>query len=187
LTVAPSALPTIPTGGSFTGNTADQVFVQSGYYDGSGVVPDLGIPYYLDGEIDVRNNAILEIAPGTDFIVNAGVLLDVGWNSTPATFIAKGTAAAPITFRGLDTTNGYWSGIIVRATALSASVIDHVSLKNAGKATSGGLALYKEIAVTNASVSNSAGYGIYYNKTFSTNYTTTNTFSSDTLGNVGTF
>jgi hypothetical protein len=41
--------------------------------------------------------------------------------------------------------------------------------------------------VTNTTVSGSAGYGIFYNKTFTTNYATSNTLTGNTQGATGTF
>jgi len=188
LTVGLGALTTIPTGGSYTGNTTDEVDV-AGYatYTGKGVIPDLGVPYFLEGDVYVQNSGSFEVAAGTEFIASGGIGIVVGQGSTPATFLARGTAAAPIVFRGLDTTNGYWDGIQILATALSTSALDHVTIKNAGLANSGALVLRKEISVTNSTVTGSAGYGIYASTAFTTNYATSNTLTGNTQGAIGTF
>src|SRR6185503_8605708 len=187
ITVATNGIPTLPKGGTLTGNTTDQILVTgTDYYEGKGTAPNLGIPYYIDGDFLMDGGASLTIEPGVTFIMPAGTLIEVGWNSTIATFIAKGTAQAPIVFQGLDTTNGYWRGINVRANALSTTAIDHVTIKNAGVTASGGIVLNKEVPVTNSTVTASAGYGIFYKATFTTNYATTNTLTGNTQGPTGT-
>lgn len=188
LTIAPNAIVSLPTGGTFTGNTTDQILVTgSDYFEGKGTMPNLGIPYYFDGSFNMDGGASLQIQPGVTFIMTAGALVEVGWNSSVATLVAQGTAAAPITFRGLDATNGYWGGIMVRPTVLSTSLLDHVVVKNAGPANGGGITLNREIPVTNSTVSGSAGYGIYYKSTFTTNYATSNTLTGNAQGPTGTF
>ncbi|HEX4340707.1 MAG TPA: hypothetical protein VH062_32585 [Polyangiaceae bacterium] len=187
LTIQMNAIPTLPTGGSFTGNTTDQIVVQGDTYEVKGTAPNLGIPYFFSSDLDLEASSSLTVAPGVTFIMSASAKLDVGYASMAATFIAKGTAAAPISFVGLDTTSGYWDGIDFEATALSGSVLDHVIVKNAGVAMDGGIRLNKEIAVTNTTVSGSAGYGISSSKTFTTNYAATNTLTGNAQGATGTF
>jgi hypothetical protein len=141
----------------------------------------------MDGDFLMDASASLTIEPGVTFIMPAGTLIDVGWNTSIAALIARGTAAAPITFQGLDTSNGYWDGINVRANALSTTVLDHVIVKNAGLAGSGGIVLNKEIFVTNTTVSGSAGYGIAYRATFTRDYATPNTLNGNLQGATVTF
>ena len=187
LTVRPNAIPTLPAGGKLTGNMVDQIIVRgSGSYNQTGTAQNLGIPYAFQTYVDFVGGS-LTVAPGVTFIMTSGAVLDVGYAGNAATFIAKGTAASPITFVGLDTTNGYWNGINFEVTALSASALDHVILKNAGVMNNGAIRLAKEIAVTNTTVTGSAGYGIYYNKNFTTNYAATNTLTGNTQGPTGTF
>jgi hypothetical protein len=188
LSIRPGAIPTLPTGGTLTGNTTDQIAVTgSGYYEAKGTAPNLGLPYLIAASLYLQNGASLTVAPGVTFIMNSGAVIEVGYASSAATLIAKGTAAAPISFVGLDTTNGYWTGFSFETTALSASALDHVIVKNAGVMNNGAIRLYKEIPVTNTAVSGSAGYGIFYNKAFATNYATTNTLAGNTQGATGTF
>ncbi|HVU05261.1 MAG TPA: EB domain-containing protein [Polyangiaceae bacterium] len=188
LTADLNALHTLPTGGTLTGNTTDRIDVgTSGYYDVQGVIPDLGIPYYLTGDVDIRNGAVFEPAPGTHFLVGGSFAIDVGYGSTPGAVIAKGTAQKPILFEGFDTSAGYWEGLIFRSSSLSTSALDYVTVKSGGKVNTGGVWLQKEIPVTHTTVTGSAGYGIYYSSAFSTNYTTTNTLTGNTQGPTGTF
>jgi hypothetical protein len=188
LTIRPNAIPTLPTGGDLTGNTTDQIAVKgSTVYQAKGTAPNLGLPYVFSADVYFQNGAALTVSPGVTFIMSSGSVLDVGYGSTAATFIAEGTAAAPISFVGLDTTSGYWDGLLFETTALSASALDHVVVKNAGVMNNGGIRLYKEIAVTNTTVSGSAGYGIFYSKAFTKNYTATNTLTGNTQGATGTF
>jgi hypothetical protein len=188
ITVATNGIPTLPKGGRLTGNTTDQILVTgTDYYEGRGTAPNLGIPYYIDGDLLMDGGASLTIEPGVTFIMPAGAAIEVGWNSAIATLIAKGTAQAPIVFQGLDTTAGYWDGINVRANALSGTAIDYVTIKNAGLVNSGGIVLNKQISVTNTTVTGSAGYGIYYKSTLTGNFQTGNTLTGNAQGAVGTF
>jgi hypothetical protein len=128
----------------------------------------------------------MTLTAGTEFVCNADIYLEVGYNSAAATLVAVGTSGSPIVFRGFDTTAGYWNGILVRSTALSSSKLDYVTIQNAGKLNNGAVELSKEIPVTHCTLSDGAGWGILYNAAFSTDYAATNTFSNFAQGDVGT-
>ncbi len=188
LTIHPNAMATLPSGGTYTGNATDQIVVKgSSYFEVKGTAANLGLPYLFAGDLDLDNGASLTVAPGVTFIMSSGAVIDIGYAGNAATFIAKGTAASPISFVGLDTTSGYWDGLFFETSALSASALDHVVVKNGGLMNSGGVHLAKEIAVTNTTVSASAGYGIYYSKAFTMSYTSTNTLTGNGQGPTGTF
>lgn len=185
LTVPPDALINLPLGGAFTGNQIDQIAVEAGDYSVSGTVPNLGVPYRILGAIDTVESS-MTIAAGTRFIMTGGADIEFGWNGSPATIIAEGTAEAPIRFTGLDETAGYWGGLIIGSNVLSASKLDYVEVGHTGSAGSACLTVHTPIAVTNSTFFNSSGYGILKDTDDATDYAPTNTFTATAAGTVGT-
>jgi hypothetical protein len=59
LTVPPNALVSLPEGGDFTGNESDRIAVEAGSYTETGVVPNLGVPYLIMGDIDTHASSML--------------------------------------------------------------------------------------------------------------------------------
>lgn len=186
LTVAPDALVTLPTGGSFTGNDEDLVAVNAGNYTGEGTVPNLGVPYLIKGEFSTRTGSKLVLEPGTHFRMTADSFIEIGWNSSTSSFEAVGTAAKPIVFSGEEETAGYWGGIIVGTAVSSASGFEFVEVAHAGGPSVGAaLKLNTPIDVKNSAFSKSAGFGILKRESDATDYTTGNTFTAVVSGSVG--
>jgi hypothetical protein len=65
VTIAPEAWPTLPRGGTYTGNANDWIVVEGAAYERSGQIPSLGVPYRVEGEVSVRGSAVFEIEAGT--------------------------------------------------------------------------------------------------------------------------
>lgn len=186
LTVAPDALVTLPTGGSFTGNDEDLVAVNAGDYTEQGTVPNLGVPYLIKGEFSTRMGSKLVLEPGTHFRMTADAFIEIGWNSSTASFEAVGTAAEPIVFSGEEETAGYWGGIIVGSDVSSASGFEFVEVAHAGGPSVGAaLKLLTPIDVKDSTFSKSAGFGILKRESDATTYTTSNTFTDVASGSVG--
>lgn len=74
--------------------------------------------YFVQGNIEINNNAILTIEPGTTIKFDKDAELDVG-NSSYGTVIAKGTADDPIIFTSNTSvkTEGDWYGIWLYSAA----------------------------------------------------------------------
>ncbi|MDB4990278.1 MAG: putative Ig-like domain protein [Myxococcaceae bacterium] len=194
LTVTPDALFGIPAGGTYTGNDIDQIAVNGdNFAAGNGTISDLGVPYFVQTSIDQYDGSNIVIAAGTDFVMNTDVLLTIGWNSGKSSLIAKGTAAAPITFSGLAPTAGSWAGIVVDGAVLSTTAFDYVQISHAGAAGKAALELKAPnppsnppVAVTHSTFTLSAGYGILHaTAVTSPDYSVTNTFVSCSAGAVG--
>jgi hypothetical protein len=188
LSIDPDGLFSLPQGGSFTGNDLDQIEVQGTTIAKSGTIADPGVPYYLTGTVNIVGGSNIVIAPGTDFVMGIDCLLTVGWNQGTSSFIANGTAAAPITFTGLVTTAGSWRGILVERNVLSNSLFNYVQIGHAGGPTSGpggALELTAAIPVTNSKFFLYAGYGITKPDSITTDYAPTNTFDTTGLGPIG--
>ncbi|MEY4512659.1 MAG: hypothetical protein RLZZ450_4781 [Pseudomonadota bacterium] len=188
LSIVPDGLFTLPQGSTFTGNDLDQIEVNGTTVNKSGTIADPGIPYYLTGVVRILGGANVVIAPGTDFVMGVDSEIDIGWNSGTTSFIAAGTAAAPITFVGITPTAGSWHGLYVEANVLSNSKLDYVQISHAGGPSSnpgGALELRVGIPVTNSKFLLYAGYGISKPSTITTDYAPTNTFDTTGLGPIG--
>lgn len=185
LTVPPDGVFTIPQGGDFKGNTIDQIEVDGTTFAKPGTIADLGVPYFLSGDVLQAKDANLVIAPGTDFVMDADTTLRVGWNSNSVSFVAKGTAAAPITFTGITPIAGSWRGIEVGSNVQSTSAFDYVQIGHAGGGGLGALELNSAIPVTNSRFYASAGYGITKPDAITQDYSLSNTFESIATANIG--
>ncbi len=188
LVIEPDALTSLPEGGTFTGNTRDRIVVEGGDYSRNGTVPNLGVPYFIRGSIDTLADSVLQLTAGTQFTMNADVDIEIGWNGSAARLVAEGTADDPIHFTGLDTTTGYWRGLVVGQNVLSSSLLDHVEVSHGGGATSNPacLQLRTAITVTNSSFVDCGGFGILKDDADAADYTVTNTFTNMGSGSVGT-
>ena len=183
LTVEPDGLVTLPQGGSFTGNAIDEIAIKGDSYRASGTVPNLGIPYRLLSSLDTLAGSSLTLTAGSEFILPSDAHLQIGWNGNKATFIAAGTAAKPIRFRGSDSNSGYWEGLLLGDQVLSESKLDYVEVSGGQDAC---LTLRSSIAVTHSTISKCTGYGILKKSTDTRDYETGNTFTAVGSGNLGT-
>lgn len=184
LTIDPDALVTVPQGGDYTGNQEDAIVVEGGGYTEEGTVPNVGVPYRIAGDIDTQDGSEMTISPGTQFSMGADTSIEFGWNSSTIALTAEGTEDDPIVFSGVEAEQGFWEGLIVRPNVLSSSSFDWVQISDGG--SSGAcLDLQRDLSVTNSMFSNCAGYGILKEADDDTDYTDTNTFSDNELGDVG--
>ena len=181
LEVQPNALVTLPTGGTFTGNARDLVYIHGGFFTAKGTVPNLGIPYELLENVRTRDGAEMTLVAGTQFVAAGDVTLDFGKDGSAAKVIAVGTAAAPIRFKGESHSAGYWQGISV-GTLVTGSSFDYVEVSDGGSAC---LMLFSSQSVTHSKFSNCQGYGILKTSADTRDYVTGNTFDTVGTGGVG--
>lgn len=188
-TVSPNGLPTFPVGGTFTDNTVNEIKVPGTHITATitstGTVPNPGIPYVIAGDLWMEDGSDWSIAPGTEFIVEQDVTIQVWPYVDTVGFVAVGTVDEPIVFRGREDQVGYWTGIDMRADVTPQTALDYVEIHNAGKAGSAALTLQGPVDVTNTTITKSAGYGILHDSSDSTDYATTNTFTDNADGAVG--
>jgi hypothetical protein len=169
----------IPADSVLSGNTIDQVQINGGTFGKSGTIPNLGIPYYLNTAVYGGQTVALTIAPGTNFVLGADVLLNLGYFDNTVT--AVGTAAQPIKFRGEQPLAGFWAGIELGRDTLTNSRFDYVEISDAVTA----LKIDAQVAVTNTKFSNAEGYCVDALRTITNDYATGgNTFTSCALGNI---
>lgn len=182
ITVEPEGLVTLPTGGDLTGNSTDQVRVPSGNYTIEGTVPNLGVPYRLEGQFQTRDGSSLTIEAGTEFLMGPDSLIVVGWNNGSATIVAEGTEEAPIRFSGAAEEAGYWEGIEVGSNVLSDSAFRWVEFAHAG-GDGFVLDLNRALTVENCSFSDYDGVAILKLEDDTSDYADSNTFSGDAVAN----
>lgn len=188
LSVGPDGLFTLPASSTFTGNDVDQIEVIGQAINKSGTIADPGVPYYLTGAVRIIGGSNIVVAPGTDFVMGVDSSIDIGWNNGSVSFIAAGTATAPITFTGSSMVAGSWTGLLVGSNVLSNSKFDYIQVGHAGGPSSspgGALELRAAIPVTNSKFFLSAGYGITKPTAITTDYMPTNTFDMVTSGPIG--
>src|SRR5690606_14189482 len=132
LTVEPEAVVTLPKGGDLTGNDTDQVLISGGNYTIEGTVPNLGVPYRIEGEFQTRDGSSLTVEAGTHFVMAPDSSMVFGWNSGTATVAMEGTEEDPIRFSGVVDDAGSWTGLTVGRNVLSSSAFRWVEFAHAG-------------------------------------------------------
>ncbi len=120
--------------------------------------------YYINSDINIGDNAVLTIEPGTVIRFGANGSLSIGYYSN-ATIIANGTSAAPITFTSSAAlpVAGAWDGLYFYDKTLNNSTMAYCNIVYAGNDADYGAVnlLGCEIAMNNCTVSQSGSYGIY--------------------------
>jgi hypothetical protein len=169
----------LPRGGSFTGNGSDWIALTGPGADrlGTITVPNFGVPYLATANLKLANHSVVSFEPGVTILFQSGYQYGIG--VADATLIARGTASAPLTFRGERDEPGSWSGIGISSSASADTVVDYVQVRNAP------LTVEKSISVTNSSFSGSPTFGVVKDKNDSTDYLPSNTFANNAQGEVG--
>ena len=121
--------------------------------------------FYLTGSVTIDNEVTVQA--GALFEMGTDVKLIVARGTEPGVFKAIGTAADPITFTGRSKAKGAWGGILVSSASVE-NEMDHVKIEYGGGTdlatymSAGNLGIYHEafLKLSNASIENSANYGI---------------------------
>ena len=152
---------------TFANNTTAQVEIFATTYAETKATtwPDLNsaAAYRVSGPVNI--NGDLTIAPGAIFEFDENVVMNVA-----GSLQALGTAAAPITFTTSSDAGLKWKGIYVNS-ASSLNSLDFVNVSHAGNSTHNfagddfaaaiGVESTGKISVTNSTISNNTGYGLY--------------------------
>lgn len=182
LEIRPDVLTSVPLGGTFIGNAEDTIHVTQGNVltDVVATIANPGVPFVLDTDVDYGEGTDLTIGPGAQFLFASGYRygLSIGWNYSKARVHAAGTAAEPIVFKSQSGAAASWSGLTIGTNVSTDSSLDHVQVDGAS------LTLSSAITVTSSSFSNSDGYGIAKSKSDATDYSLTNTFANNALGDI---
>ena len=121
--------------------------------------------YLVDCVVDVRNNAVLTIQPGTKFTFTAN-----GGFSTSAggAIKASGTADKKIAFTGKEAIKGFWKGININTNSLN-NQFNHCMFEYGGKGQTmvrlgGDNSLTSKAVFTNCKFINSGTNGLFVNE-----------------------
>lgn len=182
-TDGPVELPTskmhyLDSGSSFTGNAdgEDFVWVNGNTREGDATWQPLDVPYGMKGSSDVEDGE-LTIEPGATFAFDTQADLVFGAGSTVR---AIGTEDDPIVFTGTREEPGWWNGIAVTKTEHPDNAMEYVIIEYGGgeefhSSTDPanltiGRSLYNAyLSVTNSTIQDSDGAGIYIHGNGSTN------------------
>lgn len=101
---------------------------------GTNLDQDLTLVDRPNAPVDYVIDCILRV--NANLAINSGVVVEMGADAgievrTNGTLSAVGTAAAPITFRGVQETKGYWAGI-ANASTSTTNEMSYVSISHAG-------------------------------------------------------
>ena len=192
-----TAVHQLDTTSTYTGNDVDEVRVAADWVNANVTWENLGVPYNLDGGLDVngteQNPVVWTLAPGVTLILPAAAILSVAGDYSGLR--AVGTAELPITFTGAEKTAGFWKAIRFDGTLNAANVIDHAVLEYGGSVGgTGELGMIHMSAdshgvsatITNSTLTHSGLYAIWLCASASVNadIETSNTFSDNASGDV---
>jgi len=127
------AVATIPSG-SFTGNAQDVILIPSEDVIESMSWPNPGVPYGIVHLLVAHaSNPVLTLQPGVVLKFNQYGDLQVGVG-TPGGLRALGTAQAPVTFTSYSPLAypGFWNGLVIGPLADASTLLDHVTVDDAG-------------------------------------------------------
>lgn len=164
-------------------------------------LPNVGGEYDLGGARSIGSGQSLTI--GTDVVVSVGgcsvesdgtLTIEAGarlrltyslfvWG----TFSAQGEPDAPVVF---EPNSNAWSGFTVYEGAsmtLDHAVVDGVAQGERPPESAAALVLHAPASITNTTISNSEVWGLLHTEDDTTDYSVSNTFVDNTLGDVGTF
>lgn len=153
LVVAAAAVPSIPSSGiDLSGNTTEAVKVAGvSAVSTSGEWADLGLPYWIDDNIDINGTAdapaLVSLNPGLELRFANGKGIFVG-KSGAAGLRVRGTEEAPVTMVPWSAYDpGAWAGVGIYDAAVDSEVVlEHLDLGYAG-----GTTLKGNLQITDAS------------------------------------
>jgi hypothetical protein len=171
------------SGGTFTGNTTDVIFIDT--YAGDGDVKtsqtwsNLNVPYRVKGGSTVQSKADWTIAPGVvmEFEPSSGILVNDG-----KSLKAVGTPSEKIIFRGVNSGAGAWEHIYFNGTNLL-NEIGFAEISDGGEDptnTKGSVFVYynAKLNIHDVSFNNNAACGVYgkllSSQTANPNYSSSN-------------
>jgi hypothetical protein len=145
-----AALARVPKGGTFTGNTNNQVSLSLSTIDTDVTVPNLGLPYLQQTSL-YQNTGNLVIEPGVEWRLKSDVSLNFAYLDASSVNM-KGTATAPIRFVPADG-NSHWGSIIFEEKVNSNSVLSYVEFTGGGQGRSNAVQLDAPIKLDHVTLS----------------------------------
>jgi hypothetical protein len=120
---------------------------------------DAGLPYLIEGQVEVRRAATLTIEAGVEarFAPNTSVQIQ-------GMLRGEGSAAAPVVITGASQAPGSWQGLVFHGTpeVPALGVFTHTTVEYGGKGTVGGNIYVHsgQVAISDSIIRRSAGSGI---------------------------
>ncbi len=157
----------LPTG-DYTGNDDDRIYYDS-LHNGQLVFKDLGVPWAQIQTVVTLDapNALARFEAGVEVQFCDGCYIRSGWRSDPGLFVVEGTAANPVVFTSSseNPSPGIWNGIELLSGTDPMTSIDHAVIEWAGTMDFGAIYVSGPASITNTTIRNSAGYGIFVSGT----------------------
>ena len=152
---------------------------------------DPGTPIAVTDRIRLEGAAtpVLTIGPGMTFKFAADQTLWVGYGD-PGKLVVSGSAAAHVTMTSLASTPGAgdWQGIIVWNDSQATLAYADISYAGGNTGMAGGVAANSNdsvVSLSNCSVTNSAGYGVYIDCDNANVTATACTFTANAAADMG--
>jgi hypothetical protein len=128
----------LDAGSQYSGNDRDVIAVTRGPVESQVTWPTVGVPFRVEEEMSIKDGGFVTIRKGNTFRFAENVMLDV---NAGARLTASGTSEAPIVFRGIEQTKGWWNGIRLESDS-SDNVLEHVTIADAGGESEANLVFY---------------------------------------------
>lgn len=170
LVVPPAAVPSIPSSGvDLSGNSTEAVKVAGvSAVATSGEWADLGLPYWIDDNIDINGTAdapaLVSLNPGLELRFTNGKGIFVG-KSGAAGLRVRGTEEAPVTMVPWSAYDpGAWAGVGIYDAAVDSEVVlEHLAIGYAGGTTLKGNLQITDASpmLSHVSLHDSLEWGIY--------------------------
>lgn len=175
----------------YTGNDVDEVTVSSYSLSKNATWKSLGVPYHLIGASGMNVEVPWTVEAPNTVIMPSAVLINISGDD--ASLTAVGAADKPIVFTGEKKERGFWEGLVFYGSMNAANKLDYVTVEYAGstlsdstnaavktKGDSHGVSL----SITNTTIHESQGYGLYLIGSAQLPAFANNTFTKNTLGPV---
>jgi len=190
-----SALDKLDSASNFTGNLgSDYIIVNGGYVPTNATWQKLTVPFLINGDIGINDNATLTLKPGVRLVFNSGKHLGTG---PLGVLNAVGTAEEPILFTGKEKVAGYWNGIEIGSNSTN-NILKHTIFEYAGGGSYAcAIRMYahygdssgSRASITDSIFRNNTGYAIYDDESediwYNKDIETSNTFINNSSGKVG--
>ncbi|HEX5657547.1 MAG TPA: hypothetical protein VFX59_10150 [Polyangiales bacterium] len=144
-----AALARVPKGGTFTGNTNNQVSLTFTKFDTAVTVPNLGLPYVQQNAL-YQNSGDLVIEAGVEWRLKSDGTLQFAYLDASSVQM-KGTAVAPIKFVPVDA-NSQWGNIIFFNKVNTNSVLSYVEFTGGGRGRNSALQIESAIKLDHVSL-----------------------------------
>lgn len=170
---------------TFTGNGKNYYEVNGGTISLPQTWKKTNAPFFMNNKTTIESDVTVQ--PGATFLMGASARMDI--NST-GSLNAVGTASERITFDGEQSTKGYWEYIRFNGSNNTKNEFQYVDISYGGGNSSWDASLYlynnSYFTLGNSSINNSQSWGLVdYNNNNTFNDDGNNTFTGNTLGDVG--